>query len=175
MRILIVALVTLILTGVMLAATGYVQEKKTRDLAEEMVKSIYSTWDAEYLRDHSFDELREQLDRSRGTEMFGFGQQQLGKLERVGSAEGGAGFRWGTNEPLRGFYAQYTFKARFSKGDATLDIGLMRQGGEWRITSTRFNSEAMFNKALKKGIFENPARPRNERTPPAGKKEPMGV
>lgn len=46
-------------------------------------------------------------------------------------------------------YALYKFKARFSKGDATLEVGLQHEDGEWRISWTNFNSESLFKKALK--------------------------
>jgi hypothetical protein len=169
MRVLLVALITLVLAAALLAGTGYIQEKKARELSEEMVRSLYTEWDYRVVLDNAVDELVETEDDEKWARMFEWGRKGLGKLEHLGQPTGGVGVRWGPHAPSRGVYGHYEFKARFAEGPARLDIDLLWRGGRWRISGTRFNAEALLDAARKHGLpgEQEPRIPRED-APPVG-------
>ena len=152
LRVLSIAITTLLLVGAVLVGTAVVQEKRAREFSEEIAQEIYETWDYEVVRSNAIEKMRDNEEMAvQGPTMFKWGGESLGTLERLGSPKGGAGIRWGARSPLRGFYAEYSFDARFSAGAVLLDIELMFEGGQWRLAGTRFNSPVLAAKMSSAG------------------------
>jgi hypothetical protein len=141
LRILITALVTLALAALALVGTGRIQEKHALEFATNATRDIYENWDYEAVHGNAVAELRDNAEfNEQGPKMMRWGQEVLGPLERLGAPSGGLAFRWGANVAMPGVVGQYTFDSRFSRGEARLEIEVIRESGEWRMTEFRFNS-----------------------------------
>ena len=162
LRILITALVTLALAALAIVGTGRFQEKKAREVTIKVTREMYKDWDFEAVKDSFVTEFRENREFVEGApKMLRWGQEVLGPLEHLGAPTGGLAYRWGPNVPSRGFVGHYEFNARFSRGEAKLEVEMLRESGEWRLSSFRFNSPKILERMQKQGNpFEHGSPPK---------------
>jgi hypothetical protein len=146
MRSIVAALLILVLAAATLFGCGYFVERRARELSAVVARNIYGTWDDDAMQANATADLRVKMKRNSevSKKLFNLGREKLGSLQTLGTVAGGAGIRWGAEEPNRGLFGHYEFKAQFQGGDAKLEIELQWEHGGWRVAGTRFNAIANY-------------------------------
>jgi hypothetical protein len=113
------------------AIRGTALDKESKAYAESAIPPIVTTWSEKELLDRASPEFKnavtvDQLDR-----LFRW-VSSLGRLQKCQPAEGHS-LMSATTQSGKMISAQYTIKATFEKGDATITLGLIKHGDQWQI------------------------------------------
>jgi hypothetical protein len=136
------AVIVLVAVGIgFIAIRGTALDKESKSYADAAIPAIVTTWSQKELLDRASPEFKkaatiDQLDR-----MFRW-FATLGKLQKCEPAEGHALMSATTQEGKR-TSAQYTSKATFQKGEATIKLGLIKHGDQWQILGFYVDSPAL--------------------------------
>jgi hypothetical protein len=109
------------------AVRGTALDKEGKAYADAAIPAIVTTWSEKELMDRASPELKQagtldQLDR-----MFRW-FSSLGRLQKCAPAQGQAIMQTGKMTT-----GQYTAKATFEKGEATIQLLLIKHGNQWQI------------------------------------------
>lgn len=143
------ALAILVVLGVgfgVLIYQGRGLDGESRAYADDSIVSITKNWDKRELMTRASPEL---LDKMRGLDLdktFKF-FAELGFPQEFGEAKGQAAVLVSIGAG-RTISATYAKEIRFEHGMARIDIGLIKRGDQWRITSFFVNSPALINKSV---------------------------
>jgi hypothetical protein len=123
------------------AIKGSALDKESKAYAESAIPAIVSTWSEKALLDRASPEFKsavtiDQLDR-----LFRW-VSGLGQLQKCEPAQGQAVMS-ATTQTGKRISAQYTSKATFQKGEATIKLGLIKHGDHWQILSFHVDSSAL--------------------------------
>jgi hypothetical protein len=123
------------------AIRGNALDKESKAYADSAIPAIVSTWSEKELLDRASPELKkvvtiDQLDR-----LFRW-LSGLGQLQKCEPAQGQA-LMSATTETGKRTSAQYTAKAAFQKGEATIKLGLIKHGDQWQILGFHVDSPAL--------------------------------
>jgi hypothetical protein len=123
------------------AIKGSARDKESETYADSAIPAIISTWNEKALLDRAGPEFKkavtiEQLDR-----LFRW-VSSLGQLQKCEPAQGRAVMS-ATTQTGKRTSAQYTAKAEFQKGEATIKLGLIKHDDYWQILSFHVDSPAL--------------------------------
>jgi hypothetical protein len=115
------------------AIRGTALDKESKAYADSAIPAIVGTWSEKELLDRASPEFKravtiDQLDRLFSSVSL------LGPLQKCQSAQGQA-IMSATTQTGRAISGQYTAKATFQKGGATIKLGLIKHGDRWQILS----------------------------------------
>ena len=116
-------------------------DKESKAYADSAIPAILSTWSEKELLDRASPEFKQsvttdQLDR------LARSFSGLGPLQKCEPAEGQTTMSF-TEQGDRVISGQYTAKAIFEKGDATIKLGLIKHGDQWQIRTFDVDSPAL--------------------------------
>jgi hypothetical protein len=124
-----------------LAVRGGRINTESKTYVEAILPSIISAWSEKALLDRASPEFKQAATIDQVDRMFRW-YSGLGQLQRCGPAQGNA---WIDVSPQRGkaIFASYTFSAEFSRGDATINVGLTKHEQRWQISRFEVLSSAL--------------------------------
>jgi hypothetical protein len=131
------ALIVLGAIGIaVVAVRGTALDKEGKAYVDAAIPAIVTTWSEKELLDRASPEFKQagtvdQLDR-----MFRW-FSSLGRLQKCEPAQGQAIMQTG-----RMTTGQYTAKATFEKGEATIQLTLIKHGNQWQIGGFHVDSPA---------------------------------
>ncbi|SRR6266567_2215090 len=117
------------------AVRGSALDKESKTYAEAAVPAIITNWSEKELLDRASPEFRQGASQQQVDQLFGW-VSSLGRLQKYDPPQGQA-LMSATTQSGKVISAQYTTKARFEKGEATITLGLIKHGDQWQIL--RFN------------------------------------
>jgi hypothetical protein len=135
------ALIILGVVGIaFVAVRGSGLDKESKAYADSAIPAIVTTWSEKELLDRASPEFKnavtiDQLDR-----LFRF-FSSLGRLQKCEPSQGQA-IMSATSQTGRMTTGQYTAKATFEKGDATIKLLLIKHGNQWQIGGFNVDSPA---------------------------------
>ena len=140
----IVFLIIIMLAAVgigFIAVRGNALDKECRTYANAAVPAIITNWSEKELLDRARPEFKKAVTQEQLDQMFRW-FTSLGRFQSSEPAQGQAGI---TVTPQTGkvISGQYTAKAKFEKGDATIKLVLIKQGDQWQIASFYVDSPAL--------------------------------
>jgi hypothetical protein len=124
-----------------IAVRGNALDKESRAYADAAVPAIITNWSEKELLDRASPEFKKAVTQEQLDQMFRW-FTSLGRFQSSESAQGQAGI---TVTPQTGkvISGQYTAKAKFEKGDATIKLVLIKHGDQWQIVSFYVDSSAL--------------------------------
>ena len=135
------ALIVLAAIGIgFVAVRGTALDKESKSYADAAIPAIVTTWSQKELLDRASPEFKnamtiDQLDRL--FQVF----SRLGRLQKCEPVQGQA-IMSATSQTGRTTTGQYTAKATFEKGDATIMLVLIKHGTQWQIGGFHVDSPA---------------------------------
>lgn len=140
-KFLVVLLLIILLIGAgiaYIAVRGTALDKESKAYADSAIPAIVTTWSEKELLDRASPEFKkavaiDQLDRLfRAFATFG-------RLQNTEPAQGQS-LMSATTQNGKRISGQYTAKATFEKGEATLKLGLIKHGDQWQILGFHVDS-----------------------------------
>src|SRR5437016_11189732 len=135
-------LIVLVVIGIaFIAIKGNTLDKESKAYADSAIPAIVTTWSEKELLDRASPEFKsavtiDQLDR-----LFRW-VSGLGELQKCEPAQGQA-LMSATTQAGKTISAQYTAKATFQKGEASIKLGLIKHGDQWQILNFHVDSPAL--------------------------------
>ena len=122
-----------------IAVRGNALDKESKAYADTAIPAILTTWSQKELMDRASPEFKQasppdQLDR-----MFRWQFTTLGRLQKCAPPQGHATMSV-TSQSGKTISAQYTSNGKFEKGEAIINLGLIKHGDQWQIRSVNVES-----------------------------------
>ena len=116
---------------VFVAVRGAALDKESKAYADTAIPAIVTNWSEKALLDRASSELKQAVTQQQLDEYF-LRASTLGRLQKCEPAQGQA-LMSTTTQSGKMISAQYTAKATFEKGEATVTLGLIKHGDQWQI------------------------------------------
>ena len=127
------ALIVLGAIGVVFVAVrGNALDKESKAYADAAIPAIVTTWLDKALLERASPEFNQATSAVQVYHMFRSWESSLGLLQKCEPAQGQS-LMSVTTYGGKTISAQYTAKARFERGEATIRLVLVKHGGQWRI------------------------------------------
>jgi hypothetical protein len=123
------------------AVRGNALDKESKAYADAAIPAIVTGWNEKELLDRASPELRKAATQQQLDQMFHW-FSSLGRFQKCEPAQGQA-LMSATTQSGKTISAQYTSKATFEKGEATIKLGLIKHGDQWQVLSFYVNSPAL--------------------------------
>jgi hypothetical protein len=140
----VIFLVVVILGGAgiaFLVFRGIALDKESRTYADAAIPTIVSKWSEKELLDRASPEFKKAVTIDQLDRMFRW-FSRLGQLESCEPAAGQAGVSV-TPKDGKVTGGQYTSKAKFQNGEATVSLRLIKHGDQWQILRFDVSSPAL--------------------------------
>lgn len=133
------ALIVLGAIGIAIVAIrGTALDKESRAYADAAIPAIFSRWNQKELLDRASPEFKQAVTIDQLDRMFRWAST-LGHMQKCDPAQGQAAISI-TPQSGKVTNAQYSAKAHFEKGEATLTLGFIKRGDQWQILSFNVQS-----------------------------------
>lgn len=130
-----IMLVTIYFVGSAMDRIGQMQSTG-KSFAKDALPAIVEKWDPDALAERAAPELREIYDDEAMRNLMKKLSDRLGPVKRVGAIETGNIQMPGAVQGQAPFVTlRAVSKSTFAKGDATIEIDLIRREGKWSIAS----------------------------------------
>ncbi len=113
------------------AVRGGALDKESKAYADSAILAIVTTWSERALLDRASPEFKQAVTIDQLDRLFRW-VSSLGRLQKCEPAEGHS-LMSATTQTGKMISAQYTAKASFEKGEATITLGLIKHGDQWQI------------------------------------------
>ena len=123
------------------AVRGNALDKESKAYADSAIPAIVTTWSEKELLNRASPELKQAATADQLDRLFRW-ISGLGQLQKCEAAQGQA-LMSATTQSGKMISAQYTAKATFQKGEATIKLGLIRHGDQWQILNFHVDSPAL--------------------------------
>jgi hypothetical protein len=110
-------------------------DKESKAYADSAIPAIVSTWSEKELLDRASPEFKQSTEQFRSF-------SSLGPLQKCEPAQGQATMS-ATAQTGKVISGQYTAKATFEKGEASIKLGLIKHGDQWQIQKFVVDSPAL--------------------------------
>jgi hypothetical protein len=114
-----------------IAVRGSALDKESKPYADAAIPAIVTTWNQKELLDRASPEFKKAVTADQLDRLFRW-VGSLGRLQKCEPAEGHS-LMSATTQSAKMISAQYTSKATFEKGDATITLGLIKHRDQWQI------------------------------------------
>lgn len=136
------ALIVLGAVGIaFIAYRGNALDKESKGYADSAIQAIVSTWSEKALLDRASPEFKKAVTIDQLDRLFGW-VSGLGQLQKCEPAQGQS-LMSATTQNGKRISADYTAKATFQKGEATIKLGLIKHDDQWQILSFHVDSPAL--------------------------------
>ena len=126
---------------VFVAIKGNALDKESRAYADAAIPAIVGTWSEKELLDRASPELRKVVTTDQMDRLFRW-VGSLGQLQKCEPVQGQALMSATTQNGQR-ITAEYTAKATFPKGEATIKLALIKHDDRWQILRFHVDSPAL--------------------------------
>jgi hypothetical protein len=123
------------------AIRGNALDKESKTYADSAIPAIVSTWSEKELLDRASPEFKQAVAIDQLDRLFRW-FSGLGQLQKCEPAQGQA-LMSATTQTGKRTSAEYTAKATFQKGEATIKLGLIKHGDQWQILGFHVDSPAL--------------------------------
>lgn len=123
------------------AFTGSALDKQSKAYVDAAVPAIVSSWSQQELINRASPELRQATKSADMDRMFAW-FKTLGHLQKYEGSQGQAIVSV-TPQAGKVVSARYTAKALFERGQASIDIAIIKHGDQWQIAGFKVNSPAL--------------------------------
>ena len=120
------------------AIRGTALDKESKAYADAAIPAIVTTWSEKELLDRASPELKQAVTIDQLDRLFQW-FSSLGRLQKCEPAEGQS-LMSVTSQSGKQIAAKYTAKAQFEKGEATINLVLIKHGDQWQIGRFDVNS-----------------------------------
>ena len=135
------ALIILVVIGIaVVAVKGSALDKESKAYADSAIPAVVTTWSEKEMLDRASPEFKKAVTIDQMDQLFR-AFAILGRLKSCEPAQGHA-LMSATTQNGKVISAQYTAKAAFEKGDATVKLGLIKHGDQWQIAGFHVDSPA---------------------------------
>lgn len=124
-----------------LAWRGNALDKESKAYVDAAVPAIVSSWSEQELMNRASPELRQATKPADMDRMFAW-FRTLGRLQQYEGSQGQAVMSV-TSQTGKLVSGHYVAKAMFERGAASIEIGVIKHGGEWQIAKFRVDSAAL--------------------------------
>jgi hypothetical protein len=114
------------------AVRGNALDKESKPYADSAISAIVTAWSEKELVDRASPEFKKAVTADQLDRLFRWLSSSLGRLQKCEPAEGHS-LMSATTQSGKTISAQYTAKATFDKGEATVALGLIKHGDQWQI------------------------------------------
>jgi hypothetical protein len=114
-----------------IAVRGNALDKESKAYADTAIPAIVTGWNEKELLDRASPEFKQAARQQQLDQLFRW-ISNLGRLQKCEPAQGQA-LMSATTQSGKMISAQYTAKATFEKGEATVTLGLIKHGDQWQI------------------------------------------
>ena len=136
------ALIVLAAIGIaFVAVKGTALDKESKAYVDSAIPAIVSTWSEKELLDRASPEFKKAVTIDQLDRLFRW-VSALGPLQMCEPAEGHS-LMSATSQAGKTVSAEYAAKAVFEKGEATINIGVIKHGEQWQIINFHVNSAAL--------------------------------
>ena len=115
-----------------LAVRGNALDKESKAYADAAIPAIITTWLDKALLDRASPEFNQAASPVQVYHMFRSWESSLGRLQTCDPAQGQS-LMSVTSQSGKTISAQYTAKAKFERGEATIRLILIKHGDQWQI------------------------------------------
>jgi UDP-N-acetylmuramyl tripeptide synthase len=122
------------------AIRGTALDKESKAYADSAIPAIVTTWSEKELLDRASPEFKKAVTIDQLDRLFR-AFSTLGRLQKCEPAQGQA-IMSATSQTGRTTTGEYTAKATFEKGEATIKLGLIKHGNQWQIGGFHVDSPA---------------------------------
>ena len=126
------------------AIRGSTLDKESKAYAETATSDIITNWNEKELLDRASPEFKRAVTQQDLDQLFRW-VSSLGRLQKHDALQGQA-LMSHTTQAGNVVAAQYTTKATFEKGEATVTLGLIKHGDQWQILRFNVNSPQLIPK-----------------------------
>lgn len=123
------------------AVRGTALDKESKAYADSAIPAIVRTWSEKELFDRASPEFKKAVTIDQLDRLFRW-VSGLGQLQKCEPAQGQS-LMSATTQTGKRISAQYTAKATFQKGEATIKLGLIKHGAQWQILGFHVDSPAL--------------------------------
>ena len=120
-----------------LAVRGNALDKESKAYAETAIPAIVTTWDEKELMNRASPEFKQAVTANQVDRLVRW-MGSLGRLQKCESAQGQS-FQ-SVSHSGKQITAKYTAKAQFQKGEAIINLLLIKHGDQWQIGGFDVNS-----------------------------------
>jgi UDP-N-acetylmuramyl tripeptide synthase len=120
------------------AVRGTALDKESKAYADSAIPAVVTTWSEKELLDRASPEFKKAITVDQLDRLFR-AFATLGHLQNCEPANGQA-LMSATTQNGKTISAQYTAKATFEKGEATIKLGLIKHGDQWQILGFHVDS-----------------------------------
>jgi hypothetical protein len=143
------------------AVRGNALDKESKAYADAAIPAIITTWLDKALLDRASHEFNQATTAVQVYHMFRWWESSLGRLQKCEPAQGQS-LMSVTTQSGKTISAQYTAKAQFERGEATIRLILIKHGDQWQILRFDVSSPKLVppktQAAFRRGGFRsNPA------------------
>ena len=133
----------LVLAVALFVGWSFLQDYKARAFIRPSIAAIFKRWDFDELKRLSSTKLRANpVFENQGQAMMYAMAQVLGPIKNADEPAGTAGFAFDTRNASadQGTQGSYVVHAYFERGEAEIQIRVVRESGLWRIANFKVNS-----------------------------------
>jgi UDP-N-acetylmuramyl tripeptide synthase len=132
------ALIVLVAIGIaFIAIKGTALDKESKTYADSAIPAIVTTWSEKELLDRASPEFKKAVTIDQLDGLF-HAFASLGRLQKCEPAQGHS--LMSATQSGKTTSGQYTAKATFEKGEATIKLGLIKHGNQWQILGFHVDS-----------------------------------
>lgn len=124
-----------------IAYRGNALDKESKSYADSAIPAIVINWNEKELLARASPEFKQAVTTDQLDRLFRW-VNSLGQLQKCQPSQGQA-LMSATTQAGNVISAQYTAKATFQKGEATIKLGLIKHGDQWQIVNFYVNSPAL--------------------------------
>jgi len=133
------ALIVLVAIGIaFIAIKGTALDKESKVYADSAIPAVVTAWSEKELLDRASPEFKKAVTIDQLDGLFR-AFARLGRLQKCEPAQGHS-LMAATTQSGKTTSGQYTAKATFEKGEATIKLGLIKHGDQWQILGFHVDS-----------------------------------
>jgi hypothetical protein len=130
----------------LLSHNGAALDRTSKAYVHDSVVAIAANWDAKELWTRAAPELRNVANENEVRGLFDAAKGALGPLIEYRGSKGEATIWFDHSKTV--ISAKYVAQCRFEKGNATVQIVLLKQDGKWMIEGFHINSTAVMHRLV---------------------------
>jgi hypothetical protein len=148
----IAGVISLVLVAIIAVFIGYASyigstlDKESKAYVDRSVPAIVSSWSEEELINRASPEFKQAIEQAEMNRLFRW-FRTLGPLETYEGSQGQATISV-TPQTGKVVSARYLTKGRFERGEATIQINVIKHGDAWQIAGFKVDSSALSRDAL---------------------------
>jgi hypothetical protein len=122
---------------------GIPQDEESKAAAEVYAKDLGAGWDYAAVETRGDEELLKAAPREKLEPLLGLFRNQLGNLVSLGDVSGSSYSNFNLGSMSLRTTAVYVLKAKFEKGDGSMQLSLIKRDDQWRLLGLHVDSDLL--------------------------------